>query len=334
MTEGPALFGRDLFGNPVTHLSKLRERFVAPPFSVLMAQSGEWQSRKRAWLKLGIKSELGRPDVQKNMKGLAKFMGSGATKDGKPAKWIVTSIFDPVLCECCYRWWCPEAGQIIDPFSGGSVRGIVAGALGYKYWGCDLSQTQIDANRVQGSEIAVPVVPTWVCGDSLDKMAEAPMADFLFSCPPYGDLEVYSKDPRDISNMGFNEFAKVYREIIRRSCERLKENRFACFVVGDFRGNDGILRNFVSGTIKSFKLAGLQFYNEIILATVPGTAMVRATRQFNAGRKTVKLHQNVLVFVKGDWREAAKVMNGGIEIPTEEPEIESVNGEDEELFEQ
>jgi hypothetical protein len=31
-----------------------------PPFSVLDARQGYWQDRKRAWIALGIKSELGR----------------------------------------------------------------------------------------------------------------------------------------------------------------------------------------------------------------------------------------------------------------------------------
>ena len=43
----------------VEHKS-LSERFIVPPFSVLDARQGYWQDRKRAWLALGIQSELGR----------------------------------------------------------------------------------------------------------------------------------------------------------------------------------------------------------------------------------------------------------------------------------
>ena len=39
---------------------KLSDRFMLPPFSVLNAREGWWQDRKRSWLALGIKSELGR----------------------------------------------------------------------------------------------------------------------------------------------------------------------------------------------------------------------------------------------------------------------------------
>ena len=38
----------------------LCDRFMIPPFTVLNAREGWWQNRKRAWLALGIKSELGR----------------------------------------------------------------------------------------------------------------------------------------------------------------------------------------------------------------------------------------------------------------------------------
>ena len=38
----------------------LSDRFIVPPFSVLDARAGYWQERKRAWLALGIKSEIGR----------------------------------------------------------------------------------------------------------------------------------------------------------------------------------------------------------------------------------------------------------------------------------
>ena len=48
---------------------------------------------------------------------------SAATQSG-------TSIFDPVLCELAYRWFCPPGGVVLDPFAGGSVRGIVASKLG------------------------------------------------------------------------------------------------------------------------------------------------------------------------------------------------------------
>ena len=44
----------------------LAARFMIPPFSVLNAREGWWQDRKRMWLAMGIKSELGRGDCGAN----------------------------------------------------------------------------------------------------------------------------------------------------------------------------------------------------------------------------------------------------------------------------
>jgi hypothetical protein len=47
----------------------LQERFGVPPFSVLDARQGYWQERKRAWLSLGIQSELGRGGHPEEVQG-------------------------------------------------------------------------------------------------------------------------------------------------------------------------------------------------------------------------------------------------------------------------
>lgn len=52
------------FNIPEVDHKTLAERFILPPFSILDARQGYWQDRKRAWLSLGIQSELGRGDVK------------------------------------------------------------------------------------------------------------------------------------------------------------------------------------------------------------------------------------------------------------------------------
>jgi hypothetical protein len=47
-------------GQPIDPVKTLAERFGVVPFSVLIAREGWWQDRKRAWIALGIQSELGR----------------------------------------------------------------------------------------------------------------------------------------------------------------------------------------------------------------------------------------------------------------------------------
>ena len=314
MTE-LALFGTDLFGEVIKPKASgpVAERFTLPPFTILDARSGEWQERKRAWLTTGISSKDGRAeDVFSYSESLVRMTGGYLNEDGSRKDSVGTSVFDPVLVELAYRWFSPEGGQVVDPFAGGSVRGIVAGALGRHYWGCDLRPEQIAANEAQADEIAPRVRPVWVCGDSMETLADAPAADFVFSCPPYGDLEKYSDDPRDLSAMDWHAFVAAYKRIILRAVGRMKPDTFACFVVGDFRDGRGFYRNFVSETIDGFEQGGARLYNEAILATPVGTAAMRVTKQFESGRKLAKTHQNVLVFCKGDWKKAAARCAAGI----------------------
>jgi DNA modification methylase len=289
----------DLFGNEIISDPLLREKFMEPPFSVLDTKSGDWQNRKRQWKKLGIQSHLGR-EAECNVKTMSGLSPEEYEKKygRKPMEGV--SIFDPALCELVYRWYCPEAGSILDPFAGGSVRGIVANYLGYNYTGIDIRQEQIDSNREQALKL-LPVnnQPQYYVGDS-NEMIETllPQYDLLFSCPPYADLEVYSDNPKDLSVMNYEEFINIYSQIIKKSVKKLKKNGYAVFVVGDIRDKKGYYRDFISHTKKAFIEAGAGLYNEAILLQPLGTAMLRAGKIFEAGGKLTKVHENVLIFKK------------------------------------
>ena len=272
---------------------KLTDEFLIPPISVFDTRQGYWQDRKRAWKSLGISSDVGRDEalLGQGLKQLAEKQGS-KTLTG-------TSIFDPVLCEVMYKWFNVHEGSIFDCFAGGSVRGIVAEKLGYKYTGIDLRKEQIEANILNAQEMGLN--PTWICDDSLnaDLYVEDDSVDLLFSCPPYADLEVYSDDERDISNMDYEQFKEVYRKIIDISCRKVKNDRFAIFVVGDVRDKKGYYRNFIDYTKECFNKNGFMTYNEIILLEQLGTIPLRA-RNIYKKRKVAKAHQNILIFYKGD----------------------------------
>ena len=280
----------DLFGNEIEESELLRDKFIEPPFSVLDTKRGEWQGRKRKWASLGIKSEIGRDAKSFNTKG--NFAG-------KEIKSSNTSIFDPALTEVLYHWFCPDDGYILDPFAGGSVRGIVAHYLGYKYTGIELRPEQVESNRDQAKEIfGNSNEPHWITGDSLielDNIQES--FDFVFSCPPYANLEVYSELEGDISNMDYNSFLSAYRLIISKACDKLISGGHACFVVGEVRNKDGNYIGFVPDTVNAFKDCGMDYYNEAILLNPIGTAMMRANGNMKS-KKLVKVHQNVLVFKK------------------------------------
>jgi hypothetical protein len=254
-----------------------------PRFRFWIPKQGTWQTRKRLWLEKGIRSESGRTAKTFNA-------GLAAASD--------TSIFDPALCEVIYHWFTAEGDKILDPFAGGSVRGVVAAILGRQYVGVDIRQEQVDENRRQALDI-LPVnqQPQWYAGNSAEVLASGwnDLFDFVFSCPPYGDLEVYSDIPGDVSNMPYDDFIKSYRDIISKSCSLLKRGGFACFVVGEFRDKKGNYVGFVPDTVKAFMDCGMDYYNEAILLNSIGTAGMRAGGNMKTN-KLVKVHQNVLVF--------------------------------------
>ena len=53
---------KDIQETDIIERNKLQDRFIIPPFSVLDTRQGYWQDRKRKWIALGIKGELGRGD--------------------------------------------------------------------------------------------------------------------------------------------------------------------------------------------------------------------------------------------------------------------------------
>jgi len=530
----------------------LRKNFVIPPFSILDTRQQYWQDRKRQWISLGLK-----PEVTNYQHGAMQVDGDSFLVQEIAKRGGNVSIFDPVLCEIMYKWFCPKKGKILDPFAGGSVRGIVATELGYEYVGIEIRPEQVESNWEQyfnifsdigidslnfltpvqeignikvkrddlfskggvcggkartcfhlgknakglvtagsrvspqinivahvakyygipchchtpngdiselkdaqdvGAEIIqhtggynnviishakddakklgwteipfgmecqeavnqtkrqtanipsdikrivisvgsgmslcgilwglkernlnIPVLgvcvganPTnrlkeyapsnwtkmvelidsgydyhkspektklgnleldpiyeaktipflkegdllwivghrkstskpnktkWVTGDSskvLDRVKNK--YDFVFTCPPYYDLEVYSDLTGELSAFKtYKDFLKVYKDIIIKSVEKLKDNRFACYVVTEIRDEKGYYRNFVSDTINIFNdHTDAKFYNDIILVNSAGTLPIRVQNMFVPNRKVGRQHQNVLVFYKGD----------------------------------
>ena len=131
----------DLFNNDVKGRETLREQFGANPFSVFDVKDQAWKERKQWWNNKGILPPL----EPLHSKSQANITDERLIKGA--------SVFDPVLCELMYRWYCPEDGSIIDPFAGGAVRGIVANYLGRHYTGIDIRPEQVacDIDQVNNS---------------------------------------------------------------------------------------------------------------------------------------------------------------------------------------
>lgn len=316
-------------GSIAANPADLIGKYGKPNDAVVPGGGGPNSVRRRAAGDVGNVFQRGNNEGAEGTKGLLgmsdssmRIAGGYHTEDGEAKSTAGTSIFDPVLCEVGYRWFCPKGGSILDPFAGGSTRGLVASWLGYQYTGIELRQGQVEANRAQFAEIAEkhalvyaneiaagttqPMqMPNWIVGDSSDIDELLPFCeeyDLCFSCPPYYDLEMYKGGEGDGSaKKTYAEFLVWYENIYRQCAARLKPNRFMIITVGDIRDDDGFYRGFVPDTYATMaKLPGLRYYNEAILVTAIGSLPVRISAQFPKYRKLGKTHQNVLMFWKGD----------------------------------
>ena len=307
--------------------ASLNERFVVPPFSILDTRRGYWQSRKKQWREMIgdtgesrndklIKSpEIKFKDLYQRTREHREQLGISfkeylekyvpeEVKEREASKVLAAgvSLFDPVLSECMCKWFTPHSGaKIFDCFAGDTQKGLVFGMCGYEFTGIELRQEQVDINNKVLDGRNLPV--SYICddGQNVAQHFDEESQDLLFSCPPYYDLEVYSDDPKDASNQStYEDFLSILRNGFTAAIQCLKPNRFAVIVVGDVRNKktkgyygfpDDIKRIFVD--------TGCVLYNDIILVETGASTALRASRYMES-RKVGKMHQNVLVFYKGD----------------------------------
>ena len=123
-------------------------------------------------------------------------------------------------------------------------------------------------------------------------------------------MEIYSDKENDASNQkSYDDFIKLMETAWSRAIKKLKNNRFAVIVCGDIRGvnknsekydnNNSYYLDFPGDIKNIFKKNGMYLYNEMILVNVIGNGFLQTKARMN-WRKVVKVHQNVLVFYKGD----------------------------------
>lgn len=288
----------------------LKDRYGWPPFSVINTISFDWQRRKDEWEVLFKDSTLGRDVRRYNATPTNTFSARGA--DAKQAESI--SEFDPYLAELMYRWFSNEGDTILDPFAGGCVRGVVASVLGRNYEGIDLNIDQIVANKKQYADLYmrytnIPGNALWWWGDADEEISSLSSADMVFTCPPYYNLEQYTTHPQDLSRQPtYADFLHKYSSILCKAADKLKDNSFFVIVVSEVREDcRGLERsNFVGLVPDTIRILrdenSLHYYNEIIIMNNIGSLPIRAPKYFDQSRKIGRMHQNCLVFYKGDLK--------------------------------
>jgi len=283
-------------------LGNMVAQFGVPPFSVLDTRQKYWQERKRQWGRsIGDQGES-RENTLAAKGSMLEGIGSA-------------SILDAVLAELVCRWFGKSGFSAFDCFAGDTVFGYVAASCGLEFTGIELRLEQARLNNERTKELSA----NYICDDgrNLGAHISDESMDLFFSCPPYADLEVYSDDPRDLSNMGHEDFFKILESCLSQVYRKLKDNRFAVVVISEVRNKVGKYIGTVPAIINVMVESGFNYWNELILVNSAGTLPMRAGRPMHTTRKVGRTHQNVLVFFKGDQKQIADEfgeVGGGLEM--------------------
>ena len=289
----------DLFGNETTDKKKLSDWFIVPPFSILNSASNEWQLKKKKWiLRINDKAQ------SRSNKLTMKAKSGIGLKQGiefMAIKGDTTSVLDPVMSEIILSWFTCDKHVVLDPFAGDAVFGFVSAFKNRIFKGIELRKEQVEFNQTLIDELNTESKYYCDSSENMDDYINAESVDFIFSCPPYADLEIYSDLPNDLSNMNYDDFFKTIGEILTNTYSKLKDNRFAVIVMGEVRHKKtGEYLGIIPNVINIMRDAGYKYYNEIILQTPIGNLHMRAGQYMSGNRKIGKMHQNILVFYKGD----------------------------------
>lgn len=283
----------DLFGNNIINKKNLSDWFIVPPFSVLNVGSDVWQTRKKIWMNRIKDTAQTRSNVLRNYTQVGvDFMN---------IKGDTTSILDPVLCEVLLHWFTEEGHRTFDPFAGDTIFGFCSAYKGRPFTGIELREEQVKQNQMIVDANGLDA--RYILDDAVNvkNHFKKESMDFMFSCPPYADLEVYSDLENDLSNMDYDVFFEVIKQVYTDCFSVLKNERFAVITIGEVRHkNTGCYIGLVPKIIQIMIDVGFNYYNELILNTPVGNLMMRAGRYMNQNRKIGKNHQNVLVFYKGN----------------------------------
>lgn len=237
------------------------------------------------------------------VKELKKWVGdAGQTRELKGKKMslmgskLSVSIFNPHLAQMIYSAYCPPEAKVYDPFGGGGTRGFVAVRMGHEYTGVEIRDEEVE--RIRNRQVELGSEFKIVCADSRTYPIDEEAYDFALTCPPYYDLEVYSGEDGDMSNVStYKEFLDMLGQSMEVTYTGLKTGSLFVMVVGNFRDKRGNLRHFNGDTVRLAESMGFVLHDELIFWGASDVAYQRLG-QFVANRRSVRVHEYILIFKK------------------------------------
>jgi DNA modification methylase len=260
---------------PLKDKIKVIDQFGWLPVSVIEPTRGNKSKWKDAYLE---SSEYRRPEQYGFLGGL-KF-----------------SEFHAGLAEDILKYWSVVDSVVVDPFAGRCTRAFVSSTLNRQYIGYDVSPTTIKKSREHLAKYNLNA--SLIEGDGcLMTGVSDNVADLVFTCPPYYNIEKYESVNGQLSDCdNYEQFLKQINECTKNIHRVLKSGGFCVWVCGDFRESRQF-RSFSTDSINTFKENGLIHYDTIIMKNMSPFVTLQMSK-VAAKRYTSKTHEYILVFRK------------------------------------
>lgn len=205
------------------------------------------------------------------------------------------SVFNPHLAQMILSAYCEPKSKIYDPFGGGGTRGYIATKMGHLYTGVEIRSEEVERIKKQMKEWDIYF--NMINGDSTT-YCPTEKYDFVYTCPPYYDLELYSDLENDLSNApSYKDYLILLKKVMENTFNLLKNNCFAIFVVGNFRNKKGNLEHLNGDLINIAKEVGFKLWDELIWCGASNVALTRCGK-FEKNRKSVRMHEYIIVLKK------------------------------------
>jgi len=219
------------------------------------------------------------------------------------------SMFPKDILDQLLEFYTEREEWFFDPFAGHNSRMEASFRKGRNYVGWDCSIEFMKFNRKVRDTLLKDnpynLTIKLIEGDSRDINEKDNSMDFIFTSPPYWNLEWYGDEPEQVGKLSYPDFMKSMTDIYKQCYRILKPGKFCIINVNDFR-TKGKYYSYHVDTVNALKDAGFVQYDTVLMKY--NNAMRKCfPNQIFEEKLIPKIHEYLLVFVKPQPFECSAV---------------------------
>ena len=178
------------------------------------------------------------------------------------------SMFPKQILDQLLDFYTEQGDWFFDPFAGHNSRMEPSFLKGRNYVGYDISHDFMEFNRQVRDKMLKnnPKNIQLVLKEQDSRTIDEPdnSMDFVFSSPPYWNIEWYGDEPEQLGKQTYENFMKDITEIYAHCFRVLKPGKFCIININDFR-KDGVYYSYHVDTINALKSVGFKQYDMVIM---------------------------------------------------------------------